>query len=98
MSSSSSHITSSSSKLTMWQGFEDELQKIASNLAVPKIPKPTGTVDVKKMMHNQKSALSTRKPKYTQVHSGAPPAPAQMPDPLSSAKTIPPPPVTAGGL
>lgn len=98
MSSSSSHTARTSTKLAMWEGFGDELQKIAMNMARPMKPAPmTGLMDVKKTVYNQKSALTTRKPSYTKVHTDPP---MQMPrqDPLSGSKTIPPPPVTTGGL
>lgn len=94
--SSSSHTASTSTNLTMWEAFDDELQKIASNMAVPKFQNPDGstaTVRVKKTVYNQKTALTHRRPNYTQVHSEPQNAPAV--DPLSSPKTLEPPPVIA---
>jgi len=96
--SSSSHTASTSTNLTMWEAFEDELQKIAANIATPKFEnpgEPTAMTKVKKTVYNQKSALSTRRPNYTQVHSEPQTAPPV--DPLSSSKTAEPPPVTAPG-
>ena len=82
----------------MWEGFEDELQKIAFNMAAPMrgLPSQNSSLSqVKKMVHNQKSALSTRKPSYSQVHITQPMS-TPAPDPLSGVKMSPPPPVTAG--
>lgn len=97
MSSSSSHIPRSSTKLVMWEGFEDELSKIAVNLAAPlKGPAtPTSLTKIKKTLYNEKSALSARKPSYSRVHTDIP-SMGQVSDPLSSTKMTPPPPVTAG--
>lgn len=82
----------------MWEGFEDELTKIAINIATPgkgMSKGPGSLIKVRKSMQNQNSALSSKRMNYSQVHTDPPMTPPFQ-DPLSSAKTIPPPPVTAG--
>jgi len=80
----------------MWEGFEDELEKIAVNIAVPgRKPSMGSLTKVRKTMQNQNSALSSKKQNYSQVHTDPPMTPP-LQDPLSSAKTIQPPPVTTG--
>jgi hypothetical protein len=71
--------------LGMLLGFSDEIQKIAG---------PTGVSDVTKTL-NHTVSNSMKLPKL--VAKTQPAAPATHPDPLSSAKTNPPPPVRVGG-
>lgn len=71
--------------LDMWNGFSDELQKIASAVSVS---------DVTKMVKPQglKPAKLTSKPVVKE-----PDPPSATTDLLSSSRTMTPPPVTAGG-
>jgi uncharacterized protein YidB (DUF937 family) len=65
----------------LWSGFADELQKISA---------ATGVSDVIKQV-----STSPKLPKL--VAKQQPEGPAPHPDPTSSAKMTPPPPVTVGG-
>lgn len=82
-----SHKSKTSSlSLAFWKGFTDELQKIAA---------ATGLSDVTKSITRKSGLVAT--PKQTSIpREPTPPAPVK--DLLSSAKTIQPPPVTAGSM
>ena len=70
--------------LAMFLGFSDELTKVSSDLG-----------QMQKLVN--RSMGSAKKPGNVSK-SSKPEAPASSPDHLSSLKTNPPPPITAGGF
>lgn len=85
----SSKTKAGSISLVSLLGFSNELQKIAQ------LPKPTSLGDTRKIVANQGTAMSVRKPSYAKVNKDSiAPASAAGMDLTQSAKTIQTPPQT----